>query len=633
MSRSADELTQVPVGVVYSVKGLERTTSSGSSVSELIDRQCVLTPEAMAVVGVRSRLTYAELSGEVEQAARRLRQEGVRPGDVVGLSAERSPEMVIALLGILKAGGAFLYLDPDLPAERLGFMAEDADASLVLVRPGAPSLPAEQPVFGRRRTVPLGSRPSEEGAGAAFAPGPQDLAYVIYTSGSTGRPKGILVEHAGLLNYVEWLTAEFSVGHPVNSLLHSPLGFDFSLSSLFLPLVTGGELRLAPVEFEHESLAEAVQDPTLDMVRLTPSHIEVLRAALDGRRDLTSARFLLIGGEVLRADQVAALRKLFPSASLYNHYGPAEAVVGRCFQRLDESAEFRLADYRPGDPVPIGGPIPNTELTVAQESPAEPGPAEPRPAGELLIAGVGLARGYLNLPEQTARNFVRSDRDGRVFYRTGDRVVVDGHGLLTVLGRADDQVKVRGHRVELGEIEAALRAVDGVRAAAVVRTAQPQEALWAFVVGPDRARLDERELRAALQERLPSYLLPHRLLAVDELPLSAHRKLDRAALQAEAERIALRGADGAEQQVPPAGGGLRQAAYQACAQVLGLPQVLPTDNFVALGGDSIRAMKLAAACRRLGISLRSVRLLATDTLAEAFAGIGDAAPATAAGDR
>ncbi|WP_051836164.1 non-ribosomal peptide synthetase [Streptomyces sp. NRRL WC-3742] len=598
-------MTELSAGVRYSLKGLEGIAPSASSVVELIDRQCARTPGAVAVSGAERRIGYAELAGDVSRLARRLRQEGVRPGQVVGVSAERSPELVVALLAVLKAGGAFLYLDPALPAERLGFMVEDADAALVL---GGQE---RQPDFGGRRALPLDAQPlaDEVAEDVEVAAAPGDLAYVIYTSGSTGRPKGILVEHAGLLNYVEWLVAEFSAGQPVTSLLHSPLGFDFSLSSLFLPLVTGGELRLAPAEFEHESLAEAIQDQSLDLVRLTPSHIEVLRAALDGRRDLPGARVLLIGGEVLRADQVAALRALFPSASLYNHYGPAEAIVGRCFQRLDESEEFRLADYAPGDPVPVGRPIPHTELVVEQG---------PDGAGELLIAGLGLARGYLNLPELTASSFVRSGADGRVYYRTGDQAVVDGHGRLTVLGRADDQVKVRGYRVELGEIEAALRTVDGVRAAAVVRTVRPHEALWAFVVGPGQSRLDAPELRADLQRRLPAYMVPHRLLALDELPLSAHRKLDRAALVAEAERIGLTATDDV---APPAGGGRLAEAYRACAQVLGVAEVRPTDNFLALGGDSITAMKLAAACRRLGIGLRSVRVLATDTLAEAFAGI------------
>ncbi|MFI6151650.1 non-ribosomal peptide synthetase [Kitasatospora sp. NPDC051170] len=598
-------MTEVSAGVRYSLKGLDGVAPSASSVVELIDRQCARTPGAVAVAmatavsGAERRIGYAELAGDVARLARRLRQEGVGPGRVVGVSAERSPELVVALLAVLKAGGAFLYLDPALPAERLGFMVEDADAALVLGPQG----------FAGRPVLPLDAQPvAGEVEEAAVAPG--DLAYVIYTSGSTGRPKGILVEHAGLLNYVEWLVTEFvAAGKPVTSLLHSPLGFDFSLSSLFLPLVTGGELRLAPVEFEHESLAEAIQDQTLDLVRLTPSHIEVLRAALDGRCDLPGARVLLIGGEVLRAGQVAALRALFPSASLYNHYGPAEAVVGRCFQRLDESEEFRLAGYAPGDPLPVGRPIPRTELVVEQG---------PDGAGELLIGGLGLARGYLNLPELTASSFVRSEPDGRVFYRTGDQAAVDAQGRLTVLGRADDQVKVRGYRVELGEIEAALRAVDGVRAAAVVRTVRPQEALWAFVVGLGQSRLDEPELRAELQRRLPAYMVPHRLLALDALPLSANRKLDRAALLAEAERIGLAAT---VDKVPSVGGGRLAEAYRACAQVLGVAEVRPTDNFLALGGDSITAMKLAAACRRLGIGLRSVRVLATDTLAEAFAGI------------
>ncbi|MEV0941671.1 non-ribosomal peptide synthetase [Micromonospora wenchangensis] len=581
------------------------TTDGSPAVADvvgLVVRCAQRAPDAVAVTTRDTRLTYRQLDQRADRLARRLRDLGVGPGQVVGLYAQRSPELVIGLLAVLKSGGAYLPLEPTLPPERLRFMIDDAAAAIVLTGPG------------HHRRIPGSSYRAVSLDEAADGPvdqnvaGPGDLAYVMYTSGSTGRPKGVLVERQGLANYLEWLISEFSRGRPVNSLLHTSIAFDFSVTNVYLPLVTGGSLALAPPDADHEVLARLLQDSRLDLVRVTPSHAELLDAATDGRPTPPGPRFVVVGGEILRAHQVSTLRRIFPGSAIYNHYGPTETVVGRCFLRLDESAGFHLDSYAAHDPVPVGGPIPNTRITLL---PTEPGEAADD-AGELLIGGTGLARGYLNLPELTERSFVTLPDDTRA-YRTGDLVRVDDQRRLVVVGRTDDQVKIRGYRVELGEVEAAVLATGAVRSAAVVKVASPGDALVAFVVPERDVRLEPAGLRATLAEALPDYMLPHRFVVLDALPLTANRKLDRAALAELAVTATPRPAVRPASRHPE---GVAEQFLRCVRDVLELGEVSLDDDFFALGGDSIAAMKLAARCRAVGIELRYTRILAARSLAD-----------------
>ncbi|MEH1098496.1 non-ribosomal peptide synthetase [Micromonospora sp. CPCC 205561] len=591
------------------------TTAGAAAIPDvvgLIERCAAGTPDAVAVTMGDAHLTYRQLDRRADGLARRLRDLGVGPGRIVGLHADRSPELIVGLLAVLKSGGAYLPLDPALPDDRLRFMVDDAAASIVLTRPGR-----HGPMTGGSYDlVSLHEDGDGDGdgtrLGAPAGAGPRDLAYVMYTSGSTGRPKGVMVERQGLANYVRWLTAEFSPGRPVHSLLHTSIAFDFSATNIYLPLVTGGSLALAPPDADHEALARLLQDSRLDLVRVTPSHAELLDAATGGRTPPPGPRYVVVGGEILRAHQVSTLRRLFPGSVVYNHYGPTETVIGRCFLRLDESAGFHLDDYAAHDPVPVGGPIPNTRLTVRPREPEETADD----TGELLIGGLGLARGYLNLPALTERSFVTLP-DGTRAYRTGDLVRLDDRRRLVVVGRADDQVKIRGHRVELGEVEACLRASDEVRAAAVVKVASPGDALVAFVVPERDGHPDPAALRAALARRLPNYMLPHRFVVLDALPLSANRKLDRAALAALAVAPAPRPVAEPSDPRPES----REERFLRCVRdVLGLSDLSADDDFLALGGDSIAAMKLAARCRAIGIELRYTQILVARSLGETLDG-------------
>lgn len=606
--------------------------STDGSVYDWFAGQAEQRPESPAVVQGDVRISYAELHSRVVQLSGELLERGVGPEQAVGLLAGRSPGLVVGLLAVLRAGAAYVPLGTDLPPERLAFMVRDTSMKLAVTDTEHRHRLAGTSV----RTVNLraGSARATSSPAQPEAPDPARLAYVLYTSGSTGHPKGVAVEHSGLSNYVGWTVSEFSGGRPADAYLHTPLSFDFSLTSLFLPLVTGGTLHLAPQHQEAEDLVTAVQNPDCNLVRLTPSHIEMLTARLGDRRGLRGPRQFVVGGEILRARHLTALRRLFPESVVYNHYGPTETVVGRCFLRLDETAGFHIEEYAPDDPLPIGHAIPRTRLTVdyTDEEQAAQG------VGELVISGAGIARGYLNLPDATDRAFsALPDGEGRV-YRTGDLVRLDPRGRPVVVGRADGQVKIRGHRVELAEIEALLCAMEGIRAAAVVKAREPRSVLAAFVVpdgsgspgrSPGRSQgfspdLDPERLRARLEAAVPPYMVPQHFSALDELPLTRHGKLDRRLLQDLFEKKTRATRSGRAQAEPGSGGpgDVLRKVCALCERVLGVRGVRAGDNFVDLGGDSITAMKLATACRREGIAVRSIRFLTADSLADVFGGSG-----------
>jgi amino acid adenylation domain-containing protein len=593
-------------------------------VHELFERQAELTPDAVAVASAQATVSYAELNSWADAWARCLHDRGVGRDTRVGVCLERGPALIAALLAVSKAAGAFVPLDPEYPAGRLRFMLEDSAAAVVLTEPGQlgrlPEVDAAVLILDRPAEAGR-SAPAASGVGdAAGAATPADLAYVIYTSGSSGRPKGVMIEHRGLVNYLGGIAACVLPPGPVSSLLHSSLSFDFSLTGLFLPLITGGTLHLAPPRVPHEELAKIIQDPGLSLVRLTPSHIEVLIAALQGESGLAGPGVFLVGGEVLRAHHATALGRLFPATAVYNHYGPAEAVIGRCVMPLTEAAGFDLAQYEPHDPLPIGRPLPGTDIIVAYGTEQ----AAASRTGELLIGGIGLARGYLGRPEETRRRFRLLDGTGERVYRSGDVVTIDQDGLLVVTGRTDDQVKVRGHRVELLEVEAHLAALPDVRAAAVVATPPPRGGLTAFVVtrsgwAPESAAA----IAQALGLRLPSFMVPQRFVPLSELPLSGNRKLDRVALRRLAEQVPEE-QDELTDGVAGTDRPILEAVCRVWAQVLGLPAVTPADNFLGLGGDSIRAIKVAVECQQLGLAVTSRSILLAEDVAELVQAAGPA---------
>ncbi|HEX7773626.1 MAG TPA: amino acid adenylation domain-containing protein, partial [Pyrinomonadaceae bacterium] len=458
---------------------------------QLFEEQVERTPDAEAVVFCEESLSYRELNARANQLAHHLRSLGVGPETLVGISVERSIEMVVGILGILKAGGEFVPLDPAYPRERLAFMIEDSGIEISLNRSDMSSTTYSD------ENLPLNITP-------------QNAAYVIYTSGSTGTPKGVVVAHRSLCNLAAAQRRVFNVQTSSRVLQFSALSFDASVWEIALALLSGATLVLAPREdlMPGEPLSALLRDQSITTVTLPPSVL-----ALMSPQEFPALRTIVVAGEPCWAELVQ--RWAVDGRFFYNAYGPTENTV--CISIAECVAD--------GSKPPIGKPLANVQVYVLDENMV---PVPLGVPGELYAAGEGLARAYLNRPDLTATHFVPhpySTVPGARLYRTGDRVRYLPDGQLEFLGRVDQQVKLRGFRIELGEIEAVLCKHEAVKDAVVMVR---EEKLIAYVI----SEAETTELREYLQERLPDYMIPPAWMKLDALPLTPSGKVDRKALPA-----------------------------------------------------------------------------------------------------
>jgi amino acid adenylation domain-containing protein len=558
--------------------------SSNLCIHELFEEQARLTPHAVAIVSGQEQVSYAELNVRANRLAHYLRSLGVGPEITVGLCLERSPEMVVALLGILKAGGAYVPLDPQYPRERLAFMLEDARVRVLITEQGL--VEAEAGYEG----VVVCLEAEAEYIKAQDERNPEsqttgdNLAYVIYTSGSTGQPKGVMITHHGLANYLKWSSRAYPLTHGHGSLLHSPLSFDLTVTSLWTPLVSGQSVHLLQAEDGLQALGAALCNSNhYSLVKLTPSHLEALAHLLPAHSAALSTHSFIIGGEALRAETLGFWREHAPATRLINEYGPTETVVGCCVYEVEQSSAGSGA-------VPIGRAIDNTQLYVLDEE-LELVPVGV--AGELYIGGAGVARGYVGQAGLTARRFIPdqfSPRAGARLYRTGDKVRYRPDGQLEFMGRVDNQVKIRGHRVETGEIEAILIQHERVSEAMVIALDDNEatgKQLVAYIVAAQGESLTPGELRDHIKERLPSYMLPAAFVLLEQFPLTHNGKIDLKALPLPGE-VSLE----PEQTYVAPRNSVEEMVVGIWSQLLGVKRVGVNDNFFALGGNSIFAIQL-----------------------------------------
>jgi amino acid adenylation domain-containing protein len=556
--------------------------------------------ERVALRSGAHRLSYVVLDRRATQLARALRRRGIGRGMLVGLCVSRAVGMVVAQLGILKAGAAYVPLDPAYPAERLAYMAEDAQLALLVSETEfVPLLD-----WPRERTLLLDADASlvHAESEAALAPEPaldaqpQDPAYVIYTSGSTGRPKGVRVPHGAVVNFLLSMAREPGLDAGDVLVAVTTLSFDIAVLELLLPLCVGAQVVLASREqvLDGRALRALLESSAASVMQATPSSWRMLiESGWQGSPGFKA----LIGGEALAPDLAQQL--LARCGSLWNLYGPTETTVwSSCWKVVAPEQGIR-----------IGRPIANTQVHVLDEH----GQRCPiGVAGEIFIGGAGVTLGYHDRPELTAQRFVRdpfSDAPQARMYRTGDRGRWTHDGQLEHLGRLDDQVKVRGHRIELGEIESVLAEHAQVaRAVVIVREDRPGDArLVAYVVARQGASApDATGLREHLRSRLPSYMLPQHFIALAELPLLPNGKIDRKALPAPAQVTDEHSA--ASNELPQTTA--EQLVAQIWQELLNIPHVVRTDNFFDLGGHSLLAMRaLHLLQQRAGIVLELRRLV------------------------
>ncbi|MEV4613129.1 amino acid adenylation domain-containing protein [Kitasatospora sp. NPDC049258] len=591
--------------VLHSWNATDREVPEGTLVSRISER-CAATPDAVAVVFEGAELTYRELARRSDELARTLLTAGAGPDRVVAVAVPRSAELMVALLGVLKSGAAYLPLDADYPADRLAYMVEDAAPVRVVTVAGLlERLPAAARTAALLIDIDTDTDTAADSAADADtaagqdsdtdtaaeqaalpAPAPDHAAYVIYTSGSTGRPKGVVVTHRAIVNRLAWMQHAYRLGADDRVLQKTPASFDVSVWEFFWALCEGASVVLARPEGHKDPayLAALIAEQRVTTLHFVPS---MLRAFLEEpavAEHCTGLRRAFCSGEALPGDVVDRWYAALPAVPLHNLYGPTEAAVDVTHHRTEPAAGV----------VPIGRPVWNTRLYVLD---AELRPVPVGVPGELYLAGVQLARGYLGRPGLTAGRFVADPHGGpgARMYRTGDLVRWAPDGTVEYLGRTDDQVKVRGFRIELGEIEAALEALPGVLQAAVTArelTAGGARQLVGYLVP---APADAEALRAELARTLPEHMVPAVLMGLDALPLSLNGKLDRKALPAPVPA----GEDGGRAPRTEA----ERVLAALVAEVLGLPAVGVDDNFFSLGGDSISAIQLGSRARKAGFEI------------------------------
>ncbi len=551
-----------------------------ATIHGLFEERARSAPDAIAVISPGAELTFAELNARADGWAGVLRSHGIGRDSIVGLRIARTPEVVIGMLAILKAGGAYLPLDRSLPPARSQFMLDDAAVDVVLTTREL----RDELEHGDRKFLCLDEPPEPRATRADVGRNAdaESLAYVIYTSGSTGTPKGVLVHHRGVVNYLSWAIAYYAAVEGTGSPVHSPIAFDLTVTSLLAPLLGGRPVHLLDERLGVDALAGALRERhDFTLVKLTPSHLELLRHQLDASEVAGRARAFVIGGENLQGPGLAYWQRHAPGTRLINEYGPTETVVGCCIYEVPPDTAIAGS-------VPIGRPIANTRLYVLDPE------MELLPigiAGELYIGGDGVARGYLNRPDLTSERFVPDPFAGHGrLYRTGDRVRYLPDGNLEFLGRLDGQVKVRGYRIELGEIESTLASHPAVAEAAASVWHDP-------VTGPHLAGYITTlhgtvvpaadELRAWCARTLPEYMVPTTIQRIPTLPLTGNGKVDRRALPVPDIRSADRVAPRTD---------LERRLAAIWSEVLGRP-VGVTDNFFELGGHSLLAVRMISRVR------------------------------------
>jgi amino acid adenylation domain-containing protein len=560
------------------------TDPENRCIHELFEERAAAHPDAIALTAGDVSLTYRDLDERADVLARRLRALDVGPDVRVGIYLYRSVDAIVAILATLKAGGAYVPLDPDYPVARLAFMVEDSQVEVV-VTGGALG---DRVGWCRAHILrtdaddgPMAEPTNDDPVGMARS---DNLAYVVYTSGSTGTPKGVMVEHGAVV--ARLIGVDYIHFDEVGAILHmAPLAFDASTFEIWGPLLHGARCVVYPDQrFALDRFGTALA-ANVDTLWLTSA---VFNTVIDeGWRLLGGIRQLIVGGEALSADHVAKAIALLPQMRLVNGYGPTEATTF--------AACYEIRSMEPGtDRVPIGRPIDNTELYILD------GCRRPVPIGvpgELYLGGAGLARGYTNRPELTAERFVHhpfcADPGARL-YRTGDLARYRSNGEVEFLGRLDDQIKIRGFRVEPGEVEAVLRELPAVTTAAVMGREgdRGQRRLVAYVVRGSSKQLSTRKVRDHLRSRLPEYLVPDGIVIVDSLPLAPNGKLDRKALAALEADIEPEAAYAAPSNA------IERGLADLWAETFGVERVGVDDNFFSLGGDSLLAAELFAKMTR-----------------------------------
>jgi amino acid adenylation domain-containing protein len=551
----------------------DRPGPAAVALHHLVEAQAASTPGAVAVSAPDALWTYAELNEQAAQIAAGLRARGAGPGRLIGMAIERSAAAVAAILGILKTGAGYVPLDPDYPSSRLRFMIEDCAPDVVL-HAGA-ALPSAEGTTMVALDDVLGSPGAEREPVAVSA---EDTAYVIYTSGSTGQPKGVIVPHRGIVDRILWERTTYPTGPDDAVVLHHALSFDVSLWEIFIPLTNGGRLIVADPLYGQDPryLTDLIRAESVTCLAVVPALLQALLGEEPGLGNCPALREVFSGGEVLSP---ALAHKFFAAvkAGLHNQYGPTEYSI--------DTTHWDCKPLDAVESVPIGYPRANARLYILDPKGR---PVTGGETGELYISGPGLAHGYLNRPELTQQRFVANPFDGGRMYRTGDLVRRRGDAVLEFVGRADDQVKMRGFRIEPGEIERIIESLEGIDRAVVTTVGSGEDVRLAAFVVP--ASTSGELVRAWLADKLPNYMVPTHVVPLDRMPLGPTGKVDTSALTLPA--VTARPARECPRDPQ------EELVADIFTEILGLSEVSADDNFFDLGGNSLQALRLLNVLRK-----------------------------------
>ncbi|WP_295936153.1 non-ribosomal peptide synthetase [uncultured Xanthomonas sp.] len=621
------ELLECPLAALDWLKPAERAELEGGMVGDSVAVDHALlpdlrvaqfarqTPAAVALVDGASSRSYAWLDAEIDSLAARLIAHGAASQDNVGIAMPPSSAMVVAVLACLRIGACYVPIDPAAAQSSIDHIIGDSGLRLLLTLSTLPDFTRATGVAACYVDEPDDAAGASSAASLpAVAAAPDDLAYILYTSGSTGQPKGVAITRAGLCNYLGHCLRTYANEDIEEAVVSSPLTFDATITTLFTPLISGCALRI--VAARHEDLAWTLGDLMLgDRVRrlfkLTPAHLDLLARYWEEhgeqRQGLVPMQLVIGGEQLLRKTLAPLLERLAAGSVFVNEYGPTETVVGCCVYTVRSLADLQAATAA----VPIGRPIQNTRLLVLDDQRLVPHGA----TGELFIAGAGVARGYLNRDALQARHFVVRDVAGtpQRFYRTGDLVRRNNAGELEFKGRNDEQIKLRGHRIEPAEIEACLCAYPGIREAAVVLSRQTTPPLLVACLVADLGDAQEAALQASLrdwcQARLSAVSIPAAFRLVPRLPTTSNGKVDRQALAA--LPVHLQPATSYRAPQTP----VERSLCALLGALLNRERVGLDDNFFALGGDSILAIQLVSRARKAGLRVSTQQIFEHQTVA------------------
>lgn len=562
-------------------------------VPHLFEEQAKKNPEKIALTWKDTSVTYGELNVQANQMGHFLNQRGVTNHTIVGLLLNHSIQLVISIFGVLKAGAAYLPIDPESPTERIRYVLDNSECKVLLIDQEH-ILDMEKKETIRYQDIPLESY--NEGNLEQVRCDGEDLAYIIYTSGTTGYPKGVMIPHKGLTNYVSWATKHYFKKDEVIMPLYSSIGFDLTVTSIFAPLISGNQIRIYDNNIEH-TFFQMLEENKVNVLKLTPSHLYLL-LKYDNRN--SKLKRLIVGGENLKKSLADAVYKSFSGQiEIYNEYGPTEAVVGCIVHKYQPEASTGMS-------VPIGQPISNTSVyLLGQGLQVVPDGCY----GELFISGQGLAKGYLKQDTLTKEKFIDNPfLNGEKMYRTGDLANYTENGVIEFIGRMDNQVKVRGHRIELNEIETQLVRIKVIEEAVVtVVHYMGNDILTAYIVSENTVEYED--IRNSLQNYLPEYMIPNIFVPIQKVPLTSNGKVDMNALPQPITEQKEYASSETE---------LEKLFVKAMEDILETDKINMNLNFYELGGDSIKAIQLVAALHKYGYSIKVNDLLTVDSIRTAL---------------